>query len=286
MFIGREAEYEVYSVHKYFAEKSPVLQLQLERHWELPEIRLNDIDITIGHTFVHYLYTGTYQTMRTLRRYRIVDASKYRKSVLTYRAAQQYQLPGLRDLARTHMGEYGKSVPINFILDVGKDVYRRLGDDDDDEWYSDYLRTKIWSAFEEDEHLFSQEYFTQGLGEVTRFDKFLVSTMVRLFSEKISALKEHASHVDPSDVKMNATSTEHLEPSTSPAHELPPSPSRTFSDQSGPISPRETSPEPEQAEVVEVAEKIYDRLEPITEVTEDYPVERYDGYQEITQECM
>ncbi|KAL1871513.1 hypothetical protein Plec18167_007073, partial [Paecilomyces lecythidis] len=270
----------------YFAEKSPVLRLALEQYWGSSNIRLDGIDITIGHTFVHYLYTGTYQTLMH-QQYDIAEEhAEYRKSVFTYRAAKQYQLPGLEDLARTHMAEYEKYLPINVILDVGKDVYRRLGDDDDDEWYSDYLRTKIWSAFEEDEHLFSQEYFTQGLGEVTRFDKFLVSTMVRLFSEKISALKEHASHVDPSDVKMNATSTEHLEPSTSPALELPPSPSRTFSDQSGPISPRETSPEPEQAEVVEVAEKIYDRLEPITEVTEDYAVERYDGYQEIAQECM
>ncbi|KAL1855507.1 hypothetical protein Plec18170_004227 [Paecilomyces lecythidis] len=282
-FIGHEEEEEeAYKIHRHFAEQSPVLQRKLEN---FPIIVLDDIDKTIGHTFVHYLYTKTYETLMHQEHGIPKQHAEYTKSVLSYRAAMKYQLPGLADLAMDRMEEYDKSLPIYLILDVGKDVYRRLGDDDD-EWYSDYLLTRIRAAFEADEGLFSQEYFIQGLGEVPRFDKFLVSTMVQLFSEKISALKEHVSPVDPSDVKMNATSTECLEPSISPAPELPPSPSRTFSDQSAPISPRETSPEPEQAEVVEVPEKIYDRLEPITEVIEDYPVERYDGYQEIAQECM
>ncbi|GAD96918.1 hypothetical protein CPC735_031830 [Paecilomyces variotii No. 5] len=281
--IGYE-EYEEYRVHRHLAQQSPVLQQALELpSLEGPIIRLNGIDKTVGHTFVHYLYTGTYETLMH-EEYGIPEEhAEYRKSVLTYRAAKEYQLPGLEDLARVRMDEYDSCVPINVILDVGRDVYRRLGDDDD-EWYSDYLRANIHGAFEKDEDLFSQEYFTQGLGEVPRFDKFLVSTMVQVLSERISVLQHH-SDVDPSD-KINGHPTEDVALSTSPAPELPPSPSGTLSDQYAPVSPRETSPEPEQAEVAEVDEELYDGLEPIPEAVEDYGVERYDGYQDIAQARM
>ncbi|KAJ9396826.1 hypothetical protein DTO282F9_6229 [Paecilomyces variotii] len=293
-----------WTVHRHFVEQSPVLKSTLgsskftSYYSSTPLlINLTGVDAEIAHTFIHYLYTGEYQTLRP----RECDGPKewveYKWSVLSFCAAKIYELPGLEDHARAQMELLDQYVPIHTILDLAREVYRQLPIDDN-EWYSLYLREKLKIAFEQDEDLFSQDYFTEDLGQVSVFDKFLVATMVSLFMERISMLKEASPRANRTDQVTDG----YPEFSTSPPPELPPDPNGTLSDQcapeSSPGSSREPSPEPAQPDIAEEDEEDeqdeqdeqdednYDGLEPIPEDVGDYGGNQYDGYRGIAQECM
>ncbi|KAJ9252943.1 hypothetical protein DTO207G8_4463 [Paecilomyces variotii] len=287
-----------WTVHRHFVEQSPVIKSTLGSSMRTSyypstplSINLTGVDVEIAHTFIHYLYTGKYQTL-TRKCDGPEELVEYRRSVLTFCAAKIYELPGLEDEARAQIERFDEYVPIHTILDLAREVYRQLLIDDN-EWYSLYLREKLKIAFEQDEELFSQDFFTQGLGQVSVFDKFLVATMVSLFMEKISMLKEASPRVNQTDQVTDRSPEVSTGP---PPPELPPSPSGTLSDRCAPASSRgssrEPSPEPAQPDIAEEDEQDeqdednYDGLEPIPEDVGDYGGNQYDGYRGIAQECM
>ncbi|KAJ9271888.1 hypothetical protein DTO212C5_1969 [Paecilomyces variotii] len=288
-----------WTVHRHFVEQSPVLKSTLGSSMRTSyypstplSINLTGVDVEIAHTFIHYLYTGEYQTLRPRGWIGPEELGEYKWSVLSFCAAKIYELPGLEDHARAQMELVDQYVPIDMILELAREVYRQLPIDDN-EWYSLHLREKLKEAFEQDEDLFSQDYFTEDLGQVSVFDKFLVATMVSLFMEKISMLKEASPRVNQTDQVTDRSP----EVSTSPPPpELPPSPSGTLSDRCAPASSRgssrESSPEPTQPDISEENEEDaeyednHDGLEPIPEDVGDYGGNQYDGYRGIAQECM
>jgi hypothetical protein len=67
-------------------------------------IELPDLDDDVGHTLVHYLYTGAYRTLKLRGVVQDIEKiTEYKKSVLVYSAARTYGLNGLEMLAKTHM---------------------------------------------------------------------------------------------------------------------------------------------------------------------------------------
>lgn len=61
-----------------------------------PIIWLTEIDEDVGHTLVHYLYTGEYQTLRESEHRRHTE---YKRSVLVYCAASNLEIVDLGDMA-------------------------------------------------------------------------------------------------------------------------------------------------------------------------------------------
>lgn len=90
-------------------------------------VRLPEVDEDIGHTFIHYLYTGDYQTLKPSptcdmpRR-----AIEYSRSVLAYHAALSYGLDGLADHAREYMQTFDKDNRILDIIALGRKNIPRI----------------------------------------------------------------------------------------------------------------------------------------------------------------
>ena len=82
------------------------------------EVSLPEVDEDVGHTFIHYLYTGNYQTLKSSptcdmpRR-----AIEYNRSVLAYHAALSCGLDGLADYAREYIQIFDKDTNIFDIID-------------------------------------------------------------------------------------------------------------------------------------------------------------------------
>jgi hypothetical protein len=151
-----------------------------ERKIELPEV-----DEDIGHTLVHYLYTGAYQTLKPQGVSGPPDSTtEYRRGILVYCAARSYRLDGLTDHAMRNMGLFDKHLSIFDILDIVREMYPKLLGDEI--WLPDYLKTKIEAAFEADETIFTQERFLNHISEATTFNKALVMIMVRIYTDKIT----------------------------------------------------------------------------------------------------
>jgi hypothetical protein len=150
---------------------------------------LPEVDDDIGHTLIHYLYTGTYQTLRQNPTCGIPSrVIEYRRSVLAYHAALCYGFDGLADLAREYMQTFDKDVPLFDILALGRKYFPRVTEDT---WYSNYITRKIMASFDADEEIFLQEEFFKGFGEAApEFDKFLGKIMAKAYAQKISLIRE------------------------------------------------------------------------------------------------
>lgn len=153
-------------------------------------IELPEVDEDIGHTLVHYLYTGTYQT---LKMHNVSDEierlTQYQRSVRLYYIARLHNLAGLQLLAQDHIESSRDGISIHDILRVAGEVYWKLPSDED--WFSIYLKKEMMVAFRADHALFMQEAFFNHIGSHKRFNRFLFKVMVIIYSDVISASAEH-----------------------------------------------------------------------------------------------
>jgi hypothetical protein len=150
-------------------------------------IELPEVDEDIGHTLVHYLLTGAYQTLKPQDDLGTPNSTtEYRRSILVYFTASKYGLDILTDHARRNMELFDKRLTIFEILDVARDTYPKLTEDEI--WFLNYLKTKVEAAFEADESIFTQERFLDYIGEATVFNKALVKIMVGIYTDKITSM--------------------------------------------------------------------------------------------------
>lgn len=81
-------------------------------------IELPEVDEDIGHTLVHYLYDGTYQTLKPQGAAGPPDSTvEYRRGILAYCTARLYKLNGLVDHAISSIELFGKDLSIFQILE-------------------------------------------------------------------------------------------------------------------------------------------------------------------------
>jgi hypothetical protein len=151
-------------------------------------MRFPELDEDIGHTFIHYLYTGDYQTLKpSSTRGMPVHTIGYSRSVLAYHVGRQYGLDGLADHGRKYIQIFDRDVQISDIIAVGRKYFPRITEDP---WFSQYLTSKIMAIFETKEGIFQQEEFYHGFGEAPDFDKFLGKVMAKAYTYKISSLRD------------------------------------------------------------------------------------------------
>ncbi|KAE8362701.1 hypothetical protein BDV27DRAFT_131127 [Aspergillus caelatus] len=150
-------------------------------------LSLPDVDENIGHTLMHYLYTGDFQLRKASS---TSDISKrqeyYNQSVLAYCTALNYGLCGLQGQAKRFIEVFGPSVYIHDIIDLTRQVYGTVRDD---QWYFEHLTARIQAAFDADERIFLEEKFIDGFDETSPLNKFLVGIMSRAYYTKLCSLR-------------------------------------------------------------------------------------------------
>jgi hypothetical protein len=168
-------------------------------------IRLPQVDEDIGHTLVHYLYTGTYQTLKPQGILGPPDnTTEYGRSILVYYTARSYGLDLLAEHAIRNMELFDKGLSIFQILDVARYIYSKLHGDE--MLPPDYLRTKMEAVFKVDGTIFAQQQFLNYIGEATTFNKALVKIMVGIYTDKITSMSEKKGEIKklPSGIPLTA----------------------------------------------------------------------------------
>lgn len=143
-------------------------------------IQLLDIEADIGHTFVHYLYTGQYETLG------INDlplTEEYRRSVLTYKASIRYSIPALEDMSKQSMEHLGRSIDILDMLRVAGDEFRHI--QPHRFWYTAYLEEMVTEAFVTDSEIFRKDELPQYLGVDPCFLAFMMQLADKVHSREI-----------------------------------------------------------------------------------------------------
>lgn len=144
-------------------------------------IRLPDVHEDVGHTLVHYLHTGQYQVLKAQETQ--ASAAKYLMNIRLYYTARDYDLTGLKALARDQLEDLVDQVSVDdcltaaWVLDYPNDV-----------WLYEHVRSKLKADFATDPTLFSQEVFTKNIGGDEDFSRALVKMMVEIYTEKLESM--------------------------------------------------------------------------------------------------
>lgn len=145
----------------------------------------------IGHTLVHYLYTGEYETLQ-IPLSSIPDAftyrTEYRRSLQTYSVARMYDIHGLRSHATRYARLYAAKLSIFEILKAIRELFPLL-QDDESQWLQRYTKARLREAFDEDETTFKNSQFLQLTGGSRTFDQALMSMVIELYSTRLGDMR-------------------------------------------------------------------------------------------------
>ncbi|KAJ5967185.1 hypothetical protein N7501_003433 [Penicillium viridicatum] len=189
-----------------------------------------------GHTLVHFLYTGSYET---LEEDTLDLAREYKTSVLVYHASRNWGLTGLEVLAQQKMQHLDKELPILEILQVTRDVFSSLPEGET--WLAGYIQGNLQRLVKPHDPEFGLRGFYDIIGQDHRFDNAVMKMIFEILSIHISYMKYQ--HVrTPNGIISNE----------SPVTEEPeavPEPEYAFEPEPEPVSepepwPEEPAPEP------------------------------------------
>ncbi|KAL4762229.1 uncharacterized protein BDW70DRAFT_158892 [Aspergillus foveolatus] len=218
--IGRRS----YGIPAYYIRGIPQIKREFEWH-PLGSVLLADVDEDIGHTFVHFLYTGQYETL-----YSNCDrVREYRRSVFAYQAARKYGLPELESHAEKYIEHFGEFMQLEDILGTAVDVFTKLPHDE--VWFQRYLRGYFVQSYRENMHFFHREEFTKSTGMCPHLDRTVLQLTIDILSSRIAELEntiEQAKKPKP-ETELESLPEPATEPETDIAAESAPEPESSTS---------------------------------------------------------
>lgn len=139
---------------------------------------LPDVDADTGHVIVHFLHTGTYQTLveESEDFTTSLSASKeFLKAALVCVAAKKYKLTDLEELASKEMKQCGTDVSITELVQlISEDTFRVLCSECS--WLQEFVTDKVEVAIKSGD----DEFLTTGL-----FASIVSSSLARLLAQEV-----------------------------------------------------------------------------------------------------
>ncbi|RAK90753.1 hypothetical protein BO79DRAFT_236482 [Aspergillus costaricaensis CBS 115574] len=162
----------------------------LPKFAHIREFALEEMYADIGHTFIHYLYTGEYQTLATYPNVSTCKARarEFKRSVYAFHMAQRHQIQGLLDHAQRYMHTFVDSVSTLELLKVAREVYATLFVGR--KWFEDFVSDQLAAAFKAGEEQFRTDILKYGVGSNAMFDQFLLERVLKIYSGSIAKLTQ------------------------------------------------------------------------------------------------
>ncbi|KAF9886524.1 hypothetical protein FE257_011431 [Aspergillus nanangensis] len=164
-----------YTIPEYFLQ--PYAKLA-NSEW-VSRITLHDINPDVAHTFIHYLYTGAYETIKHPDPPESRKAIEFQRSVHAYHAARVYEIDGLAHHARRYMEVFDGAVTMCDILVAVREVFSKLPLDQ--VWLADYVKEKMVEAFEADKDGFKENLRRYGIGTDAVFDPLILGFVLDIY---------------------------------------------------------------------------------------------------------
>lgn len=146
-------------------------------------IILREVDEEIGHTLIHYLYTGQYQTLALgslPEEARI--ATEFKRSVLAYCAARMCGIEGLEEITKGKIEELSQELSIFDLQKVTEEVSTKLPRKGD--WFSAQMNKWIKSALVANDTLLAEPRFLDVIGHSAVFDRAVVKGLTEMYGEQ------------------------------------------------------------------------------------------------------
>ncbi|KAJ4346001.1 hypothetical protein N0V95_005784 [Ascochyta clinopodiicola] len=171
--------------------------------WTSHARHFKDTDPATGHLLIHYLHTGAYQTLSDAISEEVEGTEndlvirEFQNAVRVLDAATKHGLPGLQQLAQSEMERRGADMHL-------RDAVRAISEESiagqlvESTWLRDYVAQKVRVAFEQDERVFLEPGFFEGVSSLA-LTKILAQSIVGLYSERVEELKREKVEVPPSE---------------------------------------------------------------------------------------
>lgn len=152
-------------------------------------IRLHDIHDDAGHSLVHFLYTGNYQTIKSPLDNGVSDiAREYRKSVFVYEASRKYGITDLEKLAYQYLQTFRSELSLSEILRETGDIFSRISEDET--WFHDFIKEELRRILGASEIPHNLDELYKGLGQNTRFDNMVLKMVVEILHVRLLSMSK------------------------------------------------------------------------------------------------
>ncbi|KAK1471689.1 hypothetical protein CCUS01_17376 [Colletotrichum cuscutae] len=142
------------------------------------EIQLKHIPDDAGHVLIHFLHTGSWQTLRAKDSSDTPkNASYLGTSLYVYAASQAYKIPLLAELAKEHISLSAETLPALEVLSLASDACHSLGEDDT--WFSAFIKRRIRHLFEDSSSL-NKAGLLGCFDKATTYSKLLVKSLIEI----------------------------------------------------------------------------------------------------------
>ncbi|KAI2921811.1 hypothetical protein CBS147320_7632 [Aspergillus niger] len=178
-----------YAIPEYYVLKIPNLKFAYMKEFALEEMYAD-----IGHTFIHYLYTGEYETLAGSPSLPPSKsrAREFKRSVYAFHMAQRHQIQGLLEHAKRYMYTFVDSVSALDLLKIAREVYATMFTGR--KWFEDFVHDQLAAAFKAGEEQFRNDILKYGVGSDAKFDQFILELVMKIYSESIAKLTKAAAN--------------------------------------------------------------------------------------------
>lgn len=157
-----------------------------------------NVDEDVGHTVLHFLYTGGYETVSSPLDEGASDiAREYKRSVLVYYASRTWGLTDLEILAKQKMKHLDEDLPILEILRVVRDVFSSLPADET--WLPSYIRENLQRLPKPEDPGLDLHEFYNILGQDHQFDNAVMKMILEMLSIRLCSMKDQHGKLSPTD---------------------------------------------------------------------------------------
>lgn len=117
---------------------------KLDAMYQETRLKFPDVSDDVGHVMIHYLYTGTYQSLRPEgSEVQKALATEFSTSIRAYNAAETYELPNLAELAKAEIERLGEKLQVSLVFDILREVCPNPGTGD--VWLNNFLKNRLKS---------------------------------------------------------------------------------------------------------------------------------------------
>lgn len=159
---------------------------------------MSNVDEDVGHTVVHFLYTGGYETVISPLDEGTSDLTReYKRSVLVYHASRTWGLTGLEILAKQKMQHLDEEVPVLEILRVMRDVFSSLPAGET--WLPAYIQGNLQRLLRPEAPGLGLREFYNILGQDHQFDNAVMKMILEILSIRLPFMKDQHGKSSPTN---------------------------------------------------------------------------------------
>lgn len=161
---------------------------------------LQEADSQVGHTFIHFIYSGTYEFLDKSDFTSIeAQGKEFENSILVYSAAIKYDIPELAQLAKDEANKAATDLALSGVIKHARKHFDSIPREE--KWLLELMKSLMEERLEKDADTFLKENFFEGFGKHETFDPHLCRFIVELYEKKLFHLAEQVQGNHEKDIE-------------------------------------------------------------------------------------